>query len=147
MRRPCFHTAVVLIAVIVSGCALPWVFVLFNNTDKPVRVYNGAKWFQLDPKTFQKISGSVSREVDFIIDAGTGTWGYDVFRNPIPKELCSTEGGHPSLYFQLGSNGVVYITEPRPNFPVSKLPDQPPGFPLAPSPVQAQKDGTFIPSP
>ena len=129
------------IASVFSGCSVATVFVLFNNTEKTVRVYNGAKWLVLQPKKSQTFSGGISQEITFIIDAGVGAKGYNIFETRIPGKLVSSENRHPSLYLQLESSGAIYVTTPKPNFPVLEFPDQPHGFPLVPKNGKFEKSG------
>jgi hypothetical protein len=143
MRRVFQYGALGVVTALLVGCATGAAFVLFNNTNATVKVYDGTSWCLLQSGTSQKFSGLVSTNITFIVETSTGTWGYNDVGIPAPPALLSFEDNKTVWYLQMQSNGVVYLAGPKPTFPVSKLPEQPHGYPLLPKRVESLKGGKY----
>jgi hypothetical protein len=139
MRITRLYAWLLLATALLAGCSGGITEVLFNNTEKHVRVYSDGKWLEVPPKTLVSFRAGVSDEISFVIADEAGTWGYDAKGLSIPVHFLSGDRMHIHEYLQLQSDHSVYLVEPKSSYPVTNFPEQPHGYPLSPKKVKFDK--------
>ena len=117
----------------IAACTRAPYLVVFNRTDVPLTI-------QRTPPYESDVTiapGVVVRarfpdSMRLTVTAGATTWRYALIFPPPELARWSTLGT-PEFQLQLEPDGRVYVLPPTSRLPVTDLPSQPPGFPLAPS--------------
>jgi len=129
---PRVMVAAALAIVTIAACTRAPYMVVFNHADVPLTLERTAPYdADLTIAPGEALRARFPDAMQLTVTAGAAAWCY-IVRFP-PRELARwSKLGTPEFQLQVEPDGRVYVLPPGVTPPVSTLPPQPDGFPLAP---------------
>ena len=131
MKKIVFLHGLILFLILMTGCQMPPLIVLFNNSENDLTIYAEGKSYHVNKGGTVEIQYP-GNEQAMRIDNRVGSLEYKVLYPP-PSYMSSRVFTKYVINCQIEADGLIYVLMPGAMMPAKDLFPQPAGFPLTPT--------------
>jgi hypothetical protein len=128
MNRSLLRINILFAFFMLVSCSYPAELLLYNNTGTIITVVSEGKSFVIPRESSETIPFPANTK-ELLISGKEAEW---LYRIEYPPREYYQYVAHPKIKAQIEPDGSIYLAFPLSEFPLSRFPAQPVGFPLSP---------------